>query len=195
MKRLSWKEIARPALMLAVICLIVTSALAVTRAVTKGPTEELERQQEIASRQEVLPDAASFEEMTDSGFDMNPYRGLDASGQAVGYVITTTGKGYGGSIKVMTGISADGAVTGVTILSHSETVGLGANAEKESFRDQYKQAVPEGGFSVYKAGQEGGDGKILAMTGATITSDGVTGAVNQAVEIYRQIAGSGEGGN
>ena len=33
------------------------------------------------------------------------------------------------------------------------------------------------------------------MTGATITSDGVTGAVNQAVEIYRQIAGSGEGGN
>lgn len=195
MKRLNWKEIARPALTLTIICFIVTSALAATRAVTKGPTEELEQQQEIASRQEVLPDAVSFEEMTDSGFDANPYQGLDASGQVVGYVITTTGKGYGGSIKVMTGISSGGAVTGVTILSHSETVGLGANAEKESFRDQYKQDVPEGGFSVYKAGQEGGAGKILAMTGATITSDGVTGAVNQAVEIYRQITGAGEGGN
>lgn len=195
MKKLNWKEIIRPTLTLAAICLVVTTLLAATRAVTKGPTEELERQQEIASRQEVLPTAASFEEIADSGFDTNPYKGLDASGQVVGYVITTSGKGYGGSINVMTGISTDGTVTGVTILSHSETVGLGANAEKESFRDQYKQTIPEDGFSVYKAGQDGGAGKILAMTGATITSDGVTGAVNQAVEIYRQIAGSGEGGN
>ena len=129
--------------------------------------------------------------MENSGFDQTPYVGLDSAGQPVGYVITVNGKGYGGSIKVMTGIGADGAVTGVVILSHSETVGLGANAEKEDFRNQYKQPAPAEGFSVYKAGQSGGEGKILAMTGATITSNGVTAAVNQALEIYGKLSKEG----
>ncbi len=195
MKKFDVKEVLRPTVVLAVICLVVTGLLAATRAVTKGPTETLETERQIASRQEVLPSAASFEKMAVPGQAQSPYRGIDASGQTVGYVITTSAKGYGGAIQVMTGVGTDGKITGVTILSHSETVGLGANAEKESFRSQYIQAAPDDGFSVYKAGQAGGEGKIQAMTGATITTTGVTSAVNNALDVYRAIAEDGKGGN
>ena len=93
------------------------------------------------SQKVVLPNAASFEEV-----DEDTVKGLDGSGQLAGYVITTEAKGYGGTIEVMTGITADGSVSGVVLLSQNETPGLGANATKESFTGQYQQAVPESGF-------------------------------------------------
>ena len=108
-----------------------------------------------------------------------------------GYVITTEAKGYGGTIEVMTGITADGSVSGVVLLSQNETPGLGANATKESFTEQYQQAVPESGFEVIKSGAAA-DGQIQAMTGATITSRAVTDAVNLAVEKYQTLE---KGGN
>ena len=88
----------------------------------------------------------------------------------------------------MTGISGEGAITGVVILSHEETPGLGANAEKAEFLDQYLQSAPEGGLSVIKY-QTPGEGQIEAITGATITSTAVTNAVNQAIEQYYQVKG------
>ena len=113
----------------------------------------------------------------------------------MGYVFETEGKGYGGSVNVMTGISTEGSITGVVILSHGETPGLGANAEKEEFRDQYKQPVANnvGGIQVVKY-QTPSEGQIEAMTGATITSTAVTNAVNQAIAEY-QNAYASEGGN
>ncbi len=50
------------------------------------------------------------------------------------------------TVKVMTGIDAEGSITGVVILSHDETPGLGANAEKPDFLNQYLQPAPEGGL-------------------------------------------------
>ena len=73
----------------------------------------------------------------------------------------------------------------VVILEQDETPGLGANAEKESFRDQFKQAVPENGFTVTKS--TAGEGEISAMTGATITTTAVTNAVNDAIAQYNEI--------
>ena len=70
--------------------------------------------------------------------------------------------------------NADNAVTGVSIVDHAETSGLGANCVKESFRNQFIGAT--GGLAVNKDG-----GTIDALTGATITSRAVTRAVNNAV--------------
>ena len=106
----------------------------------------------------------------------------------MGYVFETESKGYGGTIQVMTGISTEGDVTGVVILSHAATPGLGANAEKENFRDQFKQPAPENGLDVVKY-QPPAEGQIEAMTGATITSKAVTSAVNLAIEQYHTIKG------
>ncbi len=176
------KAILIPTLVLFLVCLCVTAALAGTNMLTKPIIAQLNIETAKQSRQQVLPDAADFEEASKG--DVQYHIGKDASGQTVGYVFTnTSNSGYGGAVEVMTGIDAEGNVTGVVILGHNETPGLGANAEKESFRDQYLQAARAEGFSLIKSGTPG-DGQILAMTGATITSNAVTEAVNQSCAQY-----------
>ena len=176
------KEIAVPALILCAICLIITGALSVTNFITKDTIEALNLQTEKEARTVVLPDAANFES------EESYYVGKADDGSEKGYVFTTTAKGYGGTIQVMTGINTEGEITGVTILSLDETPGLGMNAQNASFTDMYKQTVPEGGFNVIKSGTAG-DGNIVALTGATITSQAVTDAVNSAIDQYNEIKG------
>ena len=188
MKRMNAKEVLVPAVALFLICLIVTALLAGTNSLTEGTIAEQAAQKEAASRQVVLPGAETFEEGK-TGAQVY-YTGKDSSGGVVGYVFTTSAKGYGGQVEVMTGISAGGEVTGVVLLSQEETPGLGANATKEEFRNQYLQNAPQGGFAVTKTAPAG-EGEIVAMTGATITSQAVTDAVNAAVSAYQEIGGKG----
>ncbi len=103
----------------------------------------------------------------------------DASGNAVGYVISSTSKdGFGGEVKITVGIDGENKITGIAFLSLSETPGLGMNAQNPEFYGQYagKDAQP---LSVVKGGGAG-DAEINAMSGATITSSAVTNAVNAA---------------
>lgn len=189
------KEVIKPAAILFVICVAVSAALAGTNLLTADRIAQAAAQKAEESRMVVLPEAEAFQESGDG----THYIGLSKEapdGGPVGYVFETEAKGYGGTVKVMTGISTQGSITGVVILSHGETPGLGANAEKESFRDQYKEqpaANLAGGIQVVKF-QAPKEGEIQAMTGATITSTAVTGAVNLAIEQY-QNAYASEGGN
>ena len=100
-----------------------------------------------------------------------------------GYVITTTDKdGFGGNIQITVGIKKDGTINGVSILSISETAGLGMKATEPSFYNQYvnKQA------DKFVVSKDCGDGEqIDALSGATITSRAVTGAVNAALGYYQ----------
>ena len=112
---------------------------------------------------------AMAEVLTADSYEQVEYTGGDALVQAVyqagdaGYVVQVTPSGFGGVINMMVGVGTDGNVTGVSIISMSETSGLGTNAKKETFRDQY--TGQPGPFSVTKDG-----GQINAITGATITS-------------------------
>lgn len=177
--KITAKDILKPALILFAICLVVTALLAGTNLLTKDKIAEQSALEAEQSRKVVLSDADSFEEA--DGY----YIGK-ANNETVGYVFQTEAKGYGGAVKVMTGISADGQITGVVILEHSETPGLGANAEKASFTDQFKQAVPENGITLVK-NKAPSDGEIEAMTGASITSRAVTNAVNEAITKYNTV--------
>ena len=154
--KITAKDILKPALILFVICLVVTALLAGTNLLTKDKIAEQSALEAEQSRKVVLSDADSFEEA--DGY----YIGK-ANNETVGYVFQTEAKGYGGAVKVMTGISADGQITGVVILEHSETPGLGANAEKASFTDQFKQTAPEKGITLVK-NKAPSDGEIEAMT-------------------------------
>lgn len=99
-----------------------------------------------------------------------------------GYVIgITTKEGYNGEISFYAGITADGTLKGVSLLQIAETPGLGMNAESvllPQFRD-----VEAGSFQVVKTGAVGPD-EIDAISGATVTSDAITGGVNAAYECY-----------
>lgn len=188
------KEVIKPAAILFVICVAVSAALAGTNLLTADRIARAAAQKAEESRMVVLPEAEAFQASEDG----THYIGLNKEapeGVVVGYVFETESKGYGGTVKVMTGINTEGNITGVIVLSHSETPGLGANAEKETFRDQYQQPVANltGGIQVVKF-QAPAEGEIQAMTGATITSTAVTNAVNLAIEQY-QNAYASEGGN
>ncbi len=177
------KEVSKPTITLFVICLIIAVLLAATNLMTRDKIAQMNKQTEATSREVVLPGVTNFEDSKDGTYAVGK-SGSDISG----YVFTTKTKSYGGDLSVMTGIDKDGKVTGVVILSINDTPGLGLNAQKESFRDQYKKAAPEKGFEVIKSGSAS-DGQINAMTGATITSKAVTDCVNQAVAQYQKVKG------
>lgn len=181
--KLDFKSILKPTMVLTIICLIASAALVGTNALTEKNIEKAQLENAENTRKLVMQDADSFVQVDDY------YVALKGS-EEIGMVFETETKGYGGSVKVMTAISMEGSVTGVSILSHTETPGLGANAEKDSFVDQYIADVPAEGFWVTKS-EATQDSEIEALTGATITSNAVTDAVNLAIERYDEVKGGG----
>ena len=90
-------------------------------------------------------------------------------------VQVTPATSFSGTLSVMVGVDANGACTGISIVATGETSGLGSNASKPAFKDQFVGAAGDA-VTVTKDG-----GTINAITGATITSRGVCEAVTSAL--------------
>lgn len=189
------KDIMKLALRLIIITVIAGLLLGLTYAVTKDGIAE---QQAIAAqqaRETVLPAASVFESMdvsqTATGdFETvnEVYVGKDASGNTIGATINLLVNGFSPNLNITVGINADGSISGVQIGSHEETPGLGAKAQEPEYLSQYaEKAAP---FTIVKVAPSS-DAEIQAVTGATITSRAVAGAVNTASEFYMQFV-SGE---
>ena len=105
-----------------------------------------------------------------------------------GYVITTTDKdGFGGNIQITVGIKKDGTINGVSILSISETAGLGMKAKEDGFMSQFA-GIPAQILEVTKSGKTA-DTEIEAISGATITSKAVTYGVDAGLTYYNSLVG------
>ncbi|MBQ2812456.1 MAG: RnfABCDGE type electron transport complex subunit G [Clostridia bacterium] len=188
MKKFSIGDILKPTIVLALICIITSALLAYTNSLTAPIIADLAIETEMNTRKIVLSNAAEF---VDGDLNGVAYcTGKDASGSTVGYVFTTSAKGYGGDVKIMVGVNADGTVAGVQILSLSETPGLGMNATNPSFLEQFIGKTL--GVNVNK--NEPGENEIKALTGATITSKAVTSAVNIALDYYTDLTGGANNG-
>lgn len=104
------------------------------------------------------------------------YRALAPNGSLLGYVLeVTTKEGYGGNIELMVGITMDGSISGISILSISETPGLGMQAG-DVLVPQFEGRTAES-FVYTKTGAVA-ENEIDAISGATITTRAVTNAVN-----------------
>ena len=190
------KKIIKNTIILTVITLVSGLLLGLAYEVTKDPIAQSEENAKKAAWQAVFPDADldSFEQVdvdknvsdqvaADLGVDATVDEVCEVDGGETGYVITVTdAEGYGGDIQVVVGITADGTVNGVSFLSISETAGLGMKATEESFYGQYVGKQTDH-FYVSKDGGEGEP--IDAISGATITSRAVTGAVNTALGYFQ----------
>ena len=131
----------------------------------------------------VMPDAVSFDEITPDVM----YEGKDSAGNTVGYAISTSTNGYGGQVKVMTGIDTQGKIIGVDVFyNDDETPGLGKNTSLESFREQYKGLDTSKKITVSKDDHSADDQTVDAVTSATISSRAVTKAVNSACDLYNE---------
>lgn len=175
------KDIIIPVLSLLVICLVSSALLGGVNMITKDRIADLAQQTVVEAKSELLP-AASYE---DKDLDGTAYCvALDENGNVVGYIFTTSSNGYGGAVKLMTGIDANGSVTGISLLEINETPGLGMKAKNESFLSQFAGA--SGTLTVVKDGSAMPN-TVQAITSATITTKAVTSAVNKALSMYETI--------
>ena len=189
-------KIVKNAIILTVITLVSGIGLGFVYEITKEPIAQAQAAAKKEAWQEVFPEASSsdFEEIDvdakaaekaikDLGVKAEIDEVCEVKGGEAGYIVTATDKeGYGGDIKITVGITSDGTVSGISILSISETAGLGMKATEPVFYEQYEGKQTDR-FVVSK---DGGDGEpIDALSGATITSRAVTGAVNAALGYYQ----------
>ena len=99
-----------------------------------------------------------------------------------GWCVNVTPSGYGGAIDMMVGVTIDYKVSGVKVISNSESAGLGAKCTDDAFRKQFKGKGDT--VKVIKNGTPKDD-EIVAITGATITSKAVTSGVADAVAVVK----------
>ncbi len=149
---------------------VVAFLLGLVNKVTSAPIDEHKAEKTWTAMKAVLP-SKEYSQMIYEGDPLikTVYRAGDQ-----GWVFEVTPSGFGGLIDMLVGVDPSGTVTGVSIVSMSETSGLGANAARESFRSQY--AGKSGSVRLRKQG-----GEIDALTGATVTSTAVTNGVNAAL--------------
>lgn len=187
-------KIIKNTLILTIITLVAGLGLGFVYEITKEPIAQAQDAAKKEAWQQVFPeerldDFVPVEVDQDVASQVTKDLGVQATIDEVctvgdeGYVITATDKeGYGGDIQITVGITADGTVNGISILSISETAGLGMKATEPSFYEQYQGKQTE----KFVVSKDGGDGEpIDALSGATITSRAVTGAVNAALGYYQ----------
>ncbi len=109
------------------------------------------------------------------------YDALDKSGNTAGHVVKASGQGYGDKIELLLGLDAEGKIiTGLFILGHKETPGLGDKITEDDWRNQYVGKSSDSLLVVIK-GTSVNDNEIDAISGATISSRAVTDIINSTI--------------
>ncbi|MBT3318272.1 MAG: FMN-binding protein [Clostridia bacterium] len=190
------KKIIVMTIKLLVITVVAGVLLGVVNAITKDPIAAQEAKAADEARFAAFPSATEFEKIDidiseDYSLIQNVYTAKDASGSDIGVAIGIKTKAYSTGLNMTVGLSAQGTITGVVIGSNQETPGLGSKAAEPKFIDQFKDVSFDTPLVVMKTGASA-PYEIQAIASATITSDGVTYAVNKAVEYYTKVLGMGE---
>lgn len=178
------KNILKLTVVLLLVCAIVAGVLGVVDSVTRDRIAEQQRLKTEAAYAAVLA-SDGYEELEFDRAAFPTVSSVNKCSNGAGYVVTSTFSGAQGRITMAVGVDNDYKCTGISIISHSETSGLGANAASTSeigvnFRAQF---VGEGGdIALAKAG-----GNIDALTGATITSKAVTNATANSIALVQSL--------
>lgn len=194
-------KLIKDALALTAITVVSGLLLGLVYGITKEPIAKQQEKTQMEAYQEVFPDAESFEDYIDAGnetmrsvLDENGFeaqeidkmvKAVGADGSQLGFVVTvTTSEGYGGDIQFTMGVSEDGTLNGISILSISETPGLGMKADTEEFKSQFVGKNAEA-IRYSKTGAAADD-EIDALSGATITTNAMTNGVNAGLCAFRE---------
>lgn len=174
--------ILKIAVNLAVTCLISGIILAAVYFLTHPIAVEQAEKLETAAMQALVPDATSFKAVENH----DGVIAAEKNGTTVAYVVTEAPKGYGGAIKMLVAVSADGKVMRYSITSSNETPGLGSKAAESPFKDQFPGKTSDQ-LAVTK--DPANKTQVQAMTGATISSKAVTKGVKDAVDAVAALTG------
>lgn len=175
----SFNEIIKPVLVLVCICLVVTALLAYINSVTSPIIAKAEEEKTRQAMTEVLSEADSFEKLEIENLPERVTQAYSATNGA-GYVFMLTTKGYGGDMKLICGMDADGVIEQCKTLLHAETSGLGSKTAEDPYRNQYC------GKSAETLGE------VDAITGATISSNAYKNAIEDAFKAYDIVTEAGK---
>ena len=183
------KYIIKLTVTLFLTCVVVAGLLGLVNSVTEGPIAEKNKTKTAAAIQEVLPEmegSPAVVELTDemtaaassAGATVTEAYEAQAGGSVIGYALKIVASGSQGNIEMMVGVDAEGAVTGVSIVKNSETSGIGSKvmSNENGVLDQFiGKSAADGTLSVGK--------NVDAISGATVSSRGVTTGVNAALAV------------
>lgn len=171
-------DFVQPIVVLTVICLVMSLALAFINDITKPIIDETEAAIAEAARAEVLPEADGFTqvnvELPEGSFVTEVYEATNGAGYV--FMITCNGYGGKGTMNLICGMDAEGKIVDTKTLSHAETAGLGSKITEDGFKSQFvgKDAALEG---------------VDIISGATFSSEYYIEGITAALEVYQQIAG------
>ena len=193
-KNTFWTEMARPVVVLVVICLVASALLGFTNAKTAPVIEEnirIEAEKTRVAMSAVVPEGSEFTDALEipqaaidaakaQGGTVSELYGVTNGGAEAGYVAKVAASGSQGTITMMVGIDANGAITGISVVSHSETSGIGTkvvenkpNAAGTPVLDQFVGMSGAGTLAV--------GSNITAISGATVSTKGINTGVNAAL--------------
>jgi len=193
------KTSTRTALILLLFAVVGTGLLAYTFDITRGTIEHNEQLAKLALINQALPQGQYDNDLMQDTVSLapDPLLGTDEAttayrarraGQPTALVLEAVAPdGYSGKIKLLIAIRADGEISGVRVIAHNETPGLGdyidiaRNAWIKNFDGTSLAKYAETDWKVKKDG-----GKFDYMTGATITPRAVVKAVHKALQYFRQ---------
>lgn len=192
------KYLMKLAGILMVICAIVAALLGVVNAVTVDKINEIQEQKLQASLQVVFPGAEFTKvEVTDDLVTLAASSDAESGLVAIyaastgGYAIEVQPTGFGGTIDMIVGIDAEGAVAGISVISHSETAGIGTkvvsdkpNKNGDGVLSQFVgRSAGEGNLFTVNSGSN----EVDAISGATVTTKAITRGTNAASLVAEQL--------
>ena len=170
------RDFIMPILVLTLICLLMSGALAVGNRITRPVIEQAAAERAEAARKEIIPAAARFDPIHAEGL---PRSVTEAYGtpEGLGYIFMVTASGgYGGDIRLIIGIDPEGRILRSQVLSHTETPGFGTVV--------FEKAADYEGWD--RAGAETVDG----VAGATISTNAYRNALWDAFTAFEIIKGA-----
>ena len=164
-------DFVMPVLVLSILCLLVSGALAIGNRLTKPVIEEAAAQRAEAARREIIPQASEFVllEMKDMPKSVTA---VYKTTNNTGYIFMTTTRGYGGEIKLICGIDLNGKLIKTAVLSQSETKGFGTPVFEEPHAGQFWGK------------DKNGIGSVQGISGATISSNAFKKGIEDSFEAY-----------
>ena len=178
-KNSTWNDLLKPVVVLTVICIVVSAALAAVNGVTAPIIAEAAAKAADAARYELLPEADGFEEIE---VEVEGVTSMHKATNDAGYVIASQGNGYGGngSVKLMIAYNNEGTITNIKVIDcAAETPGIGDKIVSEPwYMEQYIGLNGEA-----KKGEN-----VDLISGTTISSGAALNAVNSAYKAFSEKA-------
>jgi len=186
------RELLKLTFILTIICSIAATALALVYNLTKDPIAYQQRLKKLDAIKAVQPDYDNepdqyFKDIPvaknkKGGMENTRFYITKRGGVFTGAVFTVTTMGYGGNIHIMLGVTPDGTITGVRVLNHSETPGLGAKISGDSFCQQFESK----NLSNIKWALKKDGGEFDQITGATISPRAAVKALHQGLIFFHE---------